>query len=620
MATKQIGTLAVGSIVKLKVNGSLREFIVVHQGLPGSMYDSSCNGTWLLMKNCYEKRTFSESSVNKYADSTSHSYLNSTFLNLIDSNIRSQIKQVKIPYSTGTKANNVLNIGGNGLSCKIFLLSGCECGLASHDNYGFPADGSKLAYFESGTGASANNKRIAWLNGSAVTWWLRSPILDDNSGMWIVKSSGTFEYANVFTTITCIRPALILPSTIKVFTLSDGTATTENTAPTTPSSISVPPNINGGSTITISWGASSDAEGNLSGYKVERSTNGGSTWSQIYQGNARQTTDTVAFGTESVMYRVRAYDAEGLHSGYRSSAQVTVLNNHAPGAPAGITVPEEVKGGGELELAWQAATDPDGDALTYSLERQTNNGTWSVIHSGAGLFFTDSITKGWQTVRYRVRARDVHDAYGPYATSETREVDNNTAPAITCALSGDLGTKSEGFSIPYAVVDPDEGDTVTVTEILDGKTVRTLQGTGEQSFSLTGEAFMKVLNGSHTVKLTASDGKAESAHTLTFTKAVTKAMVTLAESMEADAQITICVLSVTGSIPKDAKFKMEVTNNGNDETPVWQDCTAAVQAGANILLENEIAANGFAFNFRLSVERGPSGQGGYITSIQGGFQ
>lgn len=38
------------------------------------------------------------------------------------------------------------------------------------------------------------------------------------------------------------------------------------------------------------------------------------------------------------------------------------------------------------------------------------------------------------------------------------------------------------------------------------------------------------------------------------------------------------------------------------------------------MFANETAANGFAFNFRLRVERGPSGQGGYITSVQGGFQ
>ena len=53
MANVLLSTKAVGSTVKLKVDGSLKEFIVVHQGKPSSMYDESCNGTWLLMKDCY---------------------------------------------------------------------------------------------------------------------------------------------------------------------------------------------------------------------------------------------------------------------------------------------------------------------------------------------------------------------------------------------------------------------------------------------------------------------------------------------------------------------------------------------------------------------------------------
>ena len=65
---------------------------------------------------------------------------------------------------------------------------------------------------------------------------------------------------------------------------------------------------------------------------------------------------------------------------------------------------------------------------------------------------------------------------------------------------------------------------------------------------------------------------------------------------------------------------MEVTNNALDEAPVWEDCTAAVRAGTNYIFENKTAENGFAFDFRLRVERGESGIGGYITSVQGGFQ
>ena len=51
MATRKLGDVAVGEIVKLKENGASKDYIVVHQGLPGFMYDSSCNGTWLFRKN-----------------------------------------------------------------------------------------------------------------------------------------------------------------------------------------------------------------------------------------------------------------------------------------------------------------------------------------------------------------------------------------------------------------------------------------------------------------------------------------------------------------------------------------------------------------------------------------
>ena len=120
------------------------------------------------MKDCYENRKWHSSNVNDYANSTIHSYLNSTFLAMFDSNIQKAIKQVKIPYRKNGGSGGADQSGANGLSCKIFLLSGYEVGWTSNDNRYFPQDGAKLSYFESGTGTSANNKRIANLNGSAA--------------------------------------------------------------------------------------------------------------------------------------------------------------------------------------------------------------------------------------------------------------------------------------------------------------------------------------------------------------------------------------------------------------------------------------------------------------------
>ena len=192
MAKQQISSLAVGTTVRLNINNSPKEFIIVHQGKPSSIYDESCNGTWLLMKDCYESRAWHSSNVNNLENSTIHSYLNSTFLNLFDSNIKDAIKQVKIPYRKNGGSGGTNQSGANGLSCKIFLLSGYEVGWTSSDNQYFPPDGAKLSYFESGTGTSANNKRIANLNGSAAVWWLRSPYTGSTSLVWYVYSNGNY--------------------------------------------------------------------------------------------------------------------------------------------------------------------------------------------------------------------------------------------------------------------------------------------------------------------------------------------------------------------------------------------------------------------------------------------
>lgn len=617
MAYVTLSSKAIGSTIKLKVNGSAKDFIVVHQGKPSSVYDDSCNGTWLLMKDIYENRQWHSSNTNDYANSTIHSYLNSTFLNLFESNIKNAIKQVKLPYRKGSGTSTTVTSGSNGLSAKIFLLSATEMSFSF--SYMPSGEGAELAYFKGCADNSSDSKRVAYLNGSTARWWLRSPDCSYFSVALCVNSNGAWGHDNCSYSYG-IRPALILPSTLLVS--DDGTVST-NTEPSTPGSISVPSSIMGGTNISISWAKSSDAESNLAGYKVERSTNGGSSWSQIYQGTATSTTNNVAFGTTSVMYRVKAYDTEGLESGWRTSSQVTVVNNNAPSAPPSIAVPNDVKGGSTLVISWTAASDSDGNLSGYILERSTDGGsTYTQVYKGDALTYTDTITKGWSTVMYRVKAYDSYDAQSGYTTSTKRTVDNNTAPTITTSSAANLGTKSSGFTVSYSVDDEDAVDTMTVTEKLDGTTKRTYTATRKatNSFTVTGEYFQKITNGSHTMTVTVTDGKATVTKTFTFTKAVTAASITLAQPMEADAQITLCAITVGGLIPAGAVFKVEVTNNGKDSSPVWEDITTKSRDGRNHLFANQTAVNGFAFNFRITAERGVSGEGGYIASIQGGFQ
>lgn len=421
MANVKLGTKAVGSIVKIKVNGASKDFIVVHQGKPSSVYDDSCNGTWLLMKDIYENRAWHSSNTNDYANSTIHSYLNSTFLNLFESNIKNAIKQVKIPYRKGHGTSTTVTSGSNGLSAKIFLLSTTETSFSY--SYMPRGEGAELAYFKGCADNGSDSKRVAYLNGSATGWWLRSPGCNVTSNRaLVVGSAGTSGDTNCSSS-RGIRPALILPSTLLV---SDDGTVSVNTAPT---------------------------------------------------------------------------------------------------------------------------VSTDGAAL---------------------------------------------------------------------------GQKNAAFAWKYTVRDAD-GDTLTVTEKLDGKTTKARTGaasgtalTFEQTASAAG--FQKILNGNHTITVEVSDGEETVSTSATFTKAVHAASVTLAEPLAVDGDITVAVLQVTGSIPDDAVFKAEVTNNANDPSPVWQDATTEVQKGTNIVFSNKTASNGAAFNFRISVSRGASGESGYIEAVTGAFQ
>lgn len=217
-ATPKAGTpvssLAVGTLIKINENGAPVEYMVVNQGLPSSMYDASCDGCWVLRKDIAENRAW-DSSNNDYKNSDIHAYLNGSWTSRYSAGVLSQIKQVKIPYVNGTGVGGSVASGANGLSCKIFLLSGYELGWTTSDISYFPRDGAKLSYFSSGTGSAANNKRIANYNGSAAYWWLRSPDTSVPYYVWGVNSNGgcsDWDYYNTYG----VRPALVLPSTALV--------------------------------------------------------------------------------------------------------------------------------------------------------------------------------------------------------------------------------------------------------------------------------------------------------------------------------------------------------------------------------------------------------------------
>lgn len=113
-----VGELDVGASVYMNVDGTRREFIVVHQGNPDTTkYDASCNGTWVLQKQL----AYVTAGTTQYATSEAFTYQNGTYINSLDTGIQMLIKAVKIPYMTvGSYGSRGYPTGADGLSAKFF--------------------------------------------------------------------------------------------------------------------------------------------------------------------------------------------------------------------------------------------------------------------------------------------------------------------------------------------------------------------------------------------------------------------------------------------------------------------------------------------------------------------
>lgn len=307
-----LGSVAVGSIVKIDENGSPANYIVVHIGNPDvRLYGSTCDGAWLLRQDIVENVQWNSTNANTLVGSTIMSTM-AGYLGRYESYIQSAIKTVKIPYHPGNgEPFWGIKSGENGLECKLFPLCGYEVGLSDPSGI-MPADGAKLDYFKSGLDAEANSKRIAKLNGAAAAWWLRSPVSTSTDGKFYILPDGSLGSTSVNPSYGAL-PAMIMDPTILVS--DDGTVG----VPASPTALNVPIQVMQGRQITVSWSAVDGA----SSYILERKANTDAGWVQVYSGANTSFEEAVGTWT-SVQYRVKSF-ANGKYGDYTTSTSVSVV-------------------------------------------------------------------------------------------------------------------------------------------------------------------------------------------------------------------------------------------------------------------------------------------------------
>ncbi len=287
-------------------------------------------------------------------------------------------------------------------TCKIFNLSATEVGLS-----GDFTEGSILSLFNTSSNrivkptanaVSNSDYTNSSLNASSAWyWWLRTPYASDSCIVRFVGTGGSLSYYYAYDGYIGLRPAFNLASGLLISDSadSDGCYTViYNTAPTTPASITVPTTVNGGKSLTVTWGASTDTDGNLSGYKLERQY-ASEGWVQVYAGTARTFTETITYGKTTVAYRVKAYDAAGAESGYNTSPTRTIVNNHEP------TI-----SGSDRDLGSFSATAPsttyvvnDEDGDTVAVVVKLDGTTFQSFNATLGATVTLTFTAAqWQQI------------------------------------------------------------------------------------------------------------------------------------------------------------------------------------------------------------------------------
>ena len=473
---QRLGNVAVGTLLKLNESGVPVEYRVVHQGIPGAMYDGSCNGTWLLRKNIVDLRVWNAQGYNIFETSDVLAWLNSEMISKFDVSIQNLIKTVKIPYRKGGGTGTDQS-AGNGLTCRLFPLSGREVGWSNEDLPVLPNDGVKLSYFENGTNASANLLRIATYNGENKGWALRSPYVGRTKDVLAVYYNGSFSgpYANE---ANGVRPALILPTNLLV--LDDGSILPD-TYPEPPTSITVPTSaVPTGSSIAVSWAAVTGST-----YKLQRSVDGGS-WTDVYNGGNTAYTDTAGVWNR-VKYRVASVK-HGVVSGFLESREVQILKF----VITQITVPSQVMEGQQIPVSWKATAGAD----TYVLERKANAGSWTQIYSGSALTFTDTPSGGWTSVQYQVKAGK-GSLFGEYKQSAVVPVISAAALVIS-GQNGDLGTITK--DVPYTV-SSNTGNPITLERYVNGTLVAKLTVKSGFAYSIP---VMELPTGAGTIKIVCS--------------------------------------------------------------------------------------------------------------------
>ncbi len=249
---------------------------------------------------------------------------------------------------------------------------------------------------------------------------------------------------------------------------ADHATTSAATQPDAPTGLSA--SASGRTQINLSWTAPSNNGGaTITGYRIETSTNAGTTWSE--QEDDTESTATAYEHTgltpgTTYHYRVSAINSAG--TGTPSNVDnATTSTATQPGAPTGLSA--TASGRTQINLSWTAPSNNGGAAITgYRIETSTNAGTtWSEqeddTESTATAYEHTGLTPG-TTYHYRVFAINSAGTGNPSNVDNATTAGTATQPDAPTGLSATASGRT-AISLSWTAPSDDGGATITGYQI-----------------------------------------------------------------------------------------------------------------------------------------------------------
>ena len=292
----------------------------------------------------------------------------------------------------------------------------------------------------------------------------------------------------------------------------------------------------------------------------------------------------------------------------------TLTFNKAPTAPETLIIGSPAAGK-LMAVDWTASTDDDGDEITYCVEYDfDSSGVWTQAGQTTGLTLPILIPSdgGYGTIAVRVKAMDTKGGESGYTTSEAMTISYNTAPVIS-GEDTSLGSFTAPPVYTYTVTDPDDGQTITVTEKIvtaDGTDhvlrTYTADSGAQNTFAWTALGWLICQNGINTLVITATDGTETVQRRVTFQRRVNEISAARAVSTDAmPAKVLLSLYPSPATLPGDCTIEAYVTNNPFDAEPVWEDVSEKLNLAVHTFA-NSICANGYGIGYRFKITKGES--------------